>query len=559
MAKTHRIKQTVNITALLTLALALAPPSLLGSRAQALGLVSTHAQITPNGRYVGYESTATNLVAGAATTDNGQVVTEVFLYDRQTSTTDAVSRASNGDMANKVTHIVSISNDGRYVLMYSAATNLVAGAAPAQDSNLVYLRDRQAGTTVLVGPTSQTNAYALPTGAMSNDGSVIAYSSYEAAAQTTHCYIYDQVTGVTTELPNNVDMHVSADGQSVVYGTGTALTKHTIATGETTILPISGINDYALSPDNSRILYYVAVSQNYDLYYKDFATGATTLLLSNTIQFKTSLGFSGDNAFATYFEHADDNRSAIYRKLWEINLASGQKTLIEPDALKYVRLQLNQDGSKIAYDHYIDNPEPNVIWRPQVYVGSVDTTLGLAVPTGLTAATPTNSPALTWNSVIGADHYLVYRDGTQIASIASTTYSDAAVTQGTHSYAVAAAANTTQTGLQSSAVSLVVDKTAPTISGPAINPTVMLFTHNTTVSATAADTLSGVARGEYYIDTDPGVGHGVSMTYASGKISKTATISGLSNGNHRIYMRSLDNAGNWSTVVSVQFTYLNFN
>src|SRR6266542_3990003 len=146
MAKTHRIKQTVNITALLTLALALAPPSLLGSRAQALGLVSSsmistsssgdpsdqgssHAQITPNGRYVGYESTATNLVAGAATTDNGQVVTEVFLYDRQTSTTDAVSRASNGDMANKVTHIVSISNDGRYVLMYSAATNLVAGAA----------------------------------------------------------------------------------------------------------------------------------------------------------------------------------------------------------------------------------------------------------------------------------------------------------------------------------------------------------------------------------------------------------------------------------------------
>jgi len=50
---------------------------------------------------------------------------------------------------------------------------------------------------------------------------------------------------------------------------------------------------------------------------------------------------------------------------------------------------------------------------------------------------------------------------------------------------------------------------------------------------------------------------GSATVSANGKISGTATISSnLSFGTHRLYMRTLDAAGNWSSTVSVTFTFI---
>ncbi len=99
------------------------------------------------------------------------------------------------------------------------------------------------------------------------------------------------------------------------------------------------------------------------------------------------------------------------------------------------------------------------------------------------------------------------------------------------------------------------DKTPPTISSPTMSNTFIFFSANETLSANAGDGLSGVTSGEYYIDTDPGQGLGTVMTYSNGKLNATKTISGLSVGQHKLYMRSKDMAGNWSAVASVAFTY----
>ncbi len=103
-----------------------------------------------------------------------------------------------------------------------------------------------------------------------------------------------------------------------------------------------------------------------------------------------------------------------------------------------------------------------------------------------------------------------------------------------------------------------IDKTAPGISSPAISNQLVLFSANVAFSANTSDVLSGVVRGEYYIDTDPGLGLGSPMTYSNGKISASRVISGAGLGQHRIFMRSLDKAGNWSLPVSARFTYIGF-
>ncbi len=98
------------------------------------------ARISADGRYVAFESVATNLVPGDT---NGY--DDIFVRDRQSGTTERVSVATSGAQGNLYSWISSISADGRYVAFYSPATNLVPG-----DTNGfwdVFLRDRLSSTT----------------------------------------------------------------------------------------------------------------------------------------------------------------------------------------------------------------------------------------------------------------------------------------------------------------------------------------------------------------------------------------------------------------------------
>ena len=105
---------------------------------------SSHPSISASGRYVVFGSNASNLVAGDT---NNQV--DVFVRDLQAARTSLVSVAADGGLANEGSNSYSsISDDGRYVVFESGASNLVAG-----DSNGrldVFVRDLQTGITSLV-------------------------------------------------------------------------------------------------------------------------------------------------------------------------------------------------------------------------------------------------------------------------------------------------------------------------------------------------------------------------------------------------------------------------
>lgn len=151
-----------------------------------IGFSSWDTAISADGRYVAFESTATNLAPGDA---NG--VADIFVHDRKTGKTEIVSISSNGSIA--VTAVgacvagsgngaigsfdPAISADGRYVNFNSCATNLVPG-----DTNLAsdaFVHDRKTGQTTRVSVSSNGGEANGPSfaGGSSPDGRYIAFSS----------------------------------------------------------------------------------------------------------------------------------------------------------------------------------------------------------------------------------------------------------------------------------------------------------------------------------------------------------------------------------------------
>jgi len=108
------------------------------------------ADVSPDGRYVVFWSAAPNLVLGD---QNGSV--DVFVRDRQAAGTSRVSVSSTGAESNADSSGGAISDDGRYVTFSSSASNLVPGdnnGQPGQPwtGSDVFLRDRLTGSTTLL-------------------------------------------------------------------------------------------------------------------------------------------------------------------------------------------------------------------------------------------------------------------------------------------------------------------------------------------------------------------------------------------------------------------------
>ena len=189
------------------------------------------ASLSGDGRYVAFESEASNLVAGDT---NG--VADVFVRDRASGVTERVSVASDGSEGDGWAGCASISGDGRYVAFESDASNLVAGDTNGQTD--VFARDRQSGTTevVSVSPAGSTaDKYSsVGRGAISGDGRFVAFSSRatDLVVGDTNgqrdVFVRDRVTAQTERVsvgPGGVEANsysdyypaMSEDGSSVAF------------------------------------------------------------------------------------------------------------------------------------------------------------------------------------------------------------------------------------------------------------------------------------------------------------------------------------------------------
>jgi Tol biopolymer transport system component len=184
--------------------------------------------ISADGRFVAFDSGATNLVPGDT---NG--VSDVFVHDRQTGQTRRVSVDSAGGQGNAYSAARSISADGRYVAFSSNASNLVSG-----DINGVldvFVRDRLMGTTELVSISSAGVQGTLPSssGYLSADGRYVAFvsdSSNLVAGDTNGCgdvFVRDRQNQATERASldssgiqgngSSSPSGISADGRYVAF------------------------------------------------------------------------------------------------------------------------------------------------------------------------------------------------------------------------------------------------------------------------------------------------------------------------------------------------------
>ncbi len=101
--------------------------------------------LSADGRYVAFLSNASNLVE-----NDTNKVDDIFVHDRKTKTTTRVSVASDGTQANKASWKLMISDNGRYVTFQSSATNLVKGDKNDRDDIFVHDLETKKTTRVSV-------------------------------------------------------------------------------------------------------------------------------------------------------------------------------------------------------------------------------------------------------------------------------------------------------------------------------------------------------------------------------------------------------------------------
>ncbi|MCC7118517.1 MAG: PD40 domain-containing protein [Anaerolineales bacterium] len=183
---------------------------------------SSEPSISGDGRYVAFVSDASNLVA-----DDTNGVADIFVHDNQTGTTVRVFAN-----ANAASFHPSISLDGRFVVFVSAANNLVANDTNGKTDVFVYAV--QTGQ-VVVASVNSSGALANKGAnepSISGDGRYVTFSSYSEnlLAQDTlgfeYVYVHDFVTGATdlASFQNGYPMYghsndsvISADGRYIAF------------------------------------------------------------------------------------------------------------------------------------------------------------------------------------------------------------------------------------------------------------------------------------------------------------------------------------------------------
>ncbi|MCY2990669.1 MAG: S8 family serine peptidase [Planctomycetota bacterium] len=123
--------------------------------------------LSADGRFVAFESEASNLVPGDT---NG--VSDVFVYDRQSRTIERVSVGTDGTQGNYRSRHPALSADGRFVAFASDATSLIPGMYM---SGNLFVYDRQNRSLELVGESGSRTYAEYAT--ISADGRFVAFES----------------------------------------------------------------------------------------------------------------------------------------------------------------------------------------------------------------------------------------------------------------------------------------------------------------------------------------------------------------------------------------------
>jgi Tol biopolymer transport system component len=233
--------------------------------------------ISSDGRYVAFQSEATNLNTLAAGGDtNGK--SDIYLRDRTAGTTERVSVDSNEAQATGGSTTIgstapSINSDGRLVAFQSDATNLVAGDTNGKPD--IFVRDRTAGTTMRASVTSSgEQAPSTSMGAeipsMSSNGNVVAFESNAALVASDTNQMKDIFVHELPAAPADTTPPTVTSVSPANKATGVAAATNLSATFSEAMRPASintntfTLNQMVTNPDGTITRVPVAASVSYE-------------------------------------------------------------------------------------------------------------------------------------------------------------------------------------------------------------------------------------------------------------------------------------------------------
>ncbi|WP_127995561.1 beta strand repeat-containing protein [Piscinibacter defluvii] len=188
---------------------------------------ATRAQISADGRYVLFDTSATNLLPG----DNS--TRDVFVKDLLTGALVKVSESSTGVAGNGTSQSGQFSGDGRSIVFHSLATNLVAG--DANGASDIFIKDLRTGDLRLVSSNAagEVGNGTSTAAAVSADGRFVVFQSTASNLVSgdtngvSDIFVKDLSSGeirrvsvdaAGTPSNNASDLaSVSADGQWITY------------------------------------------------------------------------------------------------------------------------------------------------------------------------------------------------------------------------------------------------------------------------------------------------------------------------------------------------------
>jgi Tol biopolymer transport system component len=142
---------------------------------------SLNPVVSADGRFVAFESAATDLVA----VPDANSASDAFIRNLQTGHTELISVNAAGTETAGVDLAfsggfgaapIAMNHDGRFVLFLGMGTNLTAAGATGFQIE-VYLRDRQSGTTVGISDGLGFPGLGFGSGAISADGQTVVFTS----------------------------------------------------------------------------------------------------------------------------------------------------------------------------------------------------------------------------------------------------------------------------------------------------------------------------------------------------------------------------------------------
>jgi len=417
--------------------------------------------ISTNGQFVLFESSASDLVAG-----DTNKASDIFVRDLGNGLTTLVSISTNGISGNGTSRGSVMTGDGHYVAFVSAAANLVS--RDTNNSADVFVRDLQAGKTTLVSVGAATNSESPE---ITPDGRYVVF--YSAATNlvpglttTNEIYVRDLLAGNTTWASTNAraiaqavtgnsnftscNYSISDDGQFVAFEACTnspsgptalgIFLRYQLPTGLTDILctnanvplaPFQNLHDLAMTPDGRFIAFVANVSgTNTAIYLWDAQTGTNTLVSANLNNSSPANGFcdspviSSNGQFVAFVSNATNLVANTLMGDWHVYLrdmqagvtqlldadTNGAGTGVNPTLVP----ALSADGSVVAFDSANVLPD-NRHLNEDVFAR--DLTAGT---TGLISARQPALPSPTPNGLSGITPFSVSANGRFVAF-----YSDA--------------------------------------------------------------------------------------------------------------------------------------